>query len=246
MRLPVSAALQGAAGPVLVREAFELFGRALPQHLAAPAQITSGKGRRELIHHEIRQPELPAPEDRERAAVALQPLDVALPGRHVERQIVDHAEPQPDRIVEVDAGRRGANTWDGRRCRRPRTRTPASGCRSCASNRRRLRCSAAQPGRRRRTAPPSRERPRAAGRVRARCPVRRSGRRCGLPRCAGPARRRARRRPAAPARSRRTSAQPLRAIDPVKTTSTRRGEQREGIEIVDRQAERRDDERQHR
>jgi hypothetical protein len=95
-------ALQGAARPVLVLEALELFGRALPQHLAAPAQITSGKGRRELNHQEIRQLQLPAPEDRKRAAVALQPLDVAIPGRHVERQVVDHAEPQPNGVGKID------------------------------------------------------------------------------------------------------------------------------------------------
>ena len=70
--------LQRPAIPVATFEPFEALVLAFPQQFAPPAQPAAGEFGGEAVHHEVRQPELPAAEDRERPAVALQPFDVAL------------------------------------------------------------------------------------------------------------------------------------------------------------------------
>ena len=86
-----------------VRDRLEVLGHALPQHLAAPAQVAADEVRGEAVHHEPRHLQPPSMQQGEGAAVARCPVEVADCRVPVVTQLIDEAEAKPDRIGKVDA-----------------------------------------------------------------------------------------------------------------------------------------------
>src|SRR3984893_8098548 len=80
------------------------LARALPQHLAAPAQAAPDKFRGKAIADKPRHCDVPAMQEREDAAVARCAVDIADAGVPVVSFLIDETEPQPHRISERNSG----------------------------------------------------------------------------------------------------------------------------------------------
>ncbi len=100
---PSILARERAALHVAVRQRFEMLVVALPQHLAAPAQLAADEIRGEAIHDEPWHRERPLMEKRKRAAVAVRARKLAHLRIPVVGKLVDEAEAQPHRIGKVDS-----------------------------------------------------------------------------------------------------------------------------------------------
>ncbi len=87
-----------AAGP-----AGEMLAGAFPQQFAAPAQFAAGIGRRQAHHFKPRHGEVPAVQAHPERTAAPRALHVAGHAPIV-AELVDEAEPQPNRIGEIEFG----------------------------------------------------------------------------------------------------------------------------------------------
>jgi hypothetical protein len=96
--------LNGAAA--LTGPQCKMFARAFPHHLATPAQLAADIGRRQANHFVPRHGEMPAREPHPEASVAIRAMDIGRGGVPVVAVLIGEAEPQPNRIGEIELGHR--------------------------------------------------------------------------------------------------------------------------------------------